>query len=310
MPSPKRHHYLPEFYLRGFCRDGRFWVFDREKTEFRLQTPTNTTVQTHFYSYRREDGSNDPRLESFFSEVETLAGPIIQRAEASETISSEDRLVLSVFAGLQQSRVPDHEKRQRELRRGIIEKLAGNVVPATDEELAAAPSVVPPEQAGPRVSAFELVKNLEALENDQSLAHNYFLRTIIPLATKISSVLLQMSWMIVHPPADSAFVTTDCPFQTLPPPGFDPNGLEGYGIGTPGALKIMPLSQMCCLLVLDEGRLSTHGLATRKQVRQINRALTATCDNFVIGRDEQQVRYLVQKAGIDKSQKGPRVVIQ
>lgn len=310
MSSPKRHHYLPQFYLRGFCRDGAFWIFDRERNEFRIQTPINTTVQTHYCSYRREDGSLDARLEVLFSEVEALTAPVIEKVEGGKVLSSDEKSVLSVFAGLQQFRIPDYERLHHELRQGILGELAGNVAPATDEEIAKAPGVVPPDEAGPRVSAFELVKELEELEKDSSLAHNDFLDMIIPLTSKISEVLLTMSWTIVHAPSETSFITTDCPFQTLPPPDFDPTGLEGYGIGTPGSLKIMPLSRKCCLFVRDQGSEFAHGSATRKQVRHLNLALVTACDNYVIAGDEQQARYLVKKIGIDKSRRGPRIVVQ
>lgn len=35
MPESKRQHYLPEFYLNNFCREGLLWVYDRERNEYR-----------------------------------------------------------------------------------------------------------------------------------------------------------------------------------------------------------------------------------------------------------------------------------
>jgi len=50
MSKPKRHHYLPQFYLDKFSRSGSLYIFDRELNEYREQTPTNTAVKSHYYA--------------------------------------------------------------------------------------------------------------------------------------------------------------------------------------------------------------------------------------------------------------------
>jgi len=287
-----------------------FWIFDRENDEYRSQTPINTTVQTHYYSIRYEDGSKDHQLEDLLSQVESLAAPIITKADNEGIFSPDEKYIMSVFAELQIFRVPDYERRHDDLRRGILERLGDDVAPATEQEISDAPSVIPAEEAGPRISAYELVQNLQEIENNPDLSHNDFLRMILPLAKKVSEVLLQMSWIIVHAPSDTAFITTDCPFQTLPPKGFDPDGLLGYGIATPGALKILPLSSKSCLLIYDQGTRFGHVDTIRKNVRDINLTLAISCDRYLISADEEQVRHIVKRSGIDKTTKGPRVIIQ
>jgi hypothetical protein len=218
--------------------------------------------------------------------------------------------LLSLFVSLQIFRIPNHKKRHEEIRRGLLDKLGDDVPPATLEEIAEIPSIVPPDEEGPSISAYELVRILEELENAPELAHSDYLRTIFPTAIKISNILVQMSWVIVHTPEDSAFITTDCPFITLPPPNFDPDGLIGYGIATPGASKIMPLSSRSCLFILDEGHEFGHVLIRRKNVRDMNISVATSCDRFLIAADEDHVKYLVRRSGIDKKGKGPRVIIE
>jgi hypothetical protein len=310
MSSPRRHHYLPQFYLRGFCRGNEFWIFDREKGQFRLQTPVNTTVQTDFYSFRQQDGSIDPKPERFLATVETIAAPAIAKADEGGFLSLEEQQAISLFAALQMVRVPDFEKRHEELRRGILERLGDNAVPVTDQALRDARSIVLPDEAGPRFSAYELVQGLRQLENDPDLGHNDFLRMIFPMATKLSHLFLLMSWVVAHAPSGIPFITTDCPFQKAPPPNYDPQGLVGYGIGTPGAVKLMPLSSRSCLLILDEGNTFGHAAISAETVHEINLRLAVACDNYLIAVDEQLARDLVKESGIDRSKKGPRLIIQ
>src|ERR1043165_1464790 len=70
MAKPKRHHYLPEFYLAGFTLDGArestFTVFDRDECQFREQTPPNTAVRGYYYAVEDEaTGEKSMHVEEF-----------------------------------------------------------------------------------------------------------------------------------------------------------------------------------------------------------------------------------------------------
>src|SRR4051794_33537687 len=88
---PKRHHYLPQFYLDGFTRGGLLWLFDRKKNEFRKQTPINTAVESGFYTIRTMDGSNSDAVEETLAMIEGAVKPAIDRLDAGAPISDEDR---------------------------------------------------------------------------------------------------------------------------------------------------------------------------------------------------------------------------
>lgn len=50
MPDPRRHHYVPQFYLRRFTdeREG-FWVWDKKEDRVFRASPTSIAVETDFY---------------------------------------------------------------------------------------------------------------------------------------------------------------------------------------------------------------------------------------------------------------------
>ena len=62
-----RHHFLPEFYLDGFTRDGMLWIFDRALKEYRHQQPQDTAVRRHFYSIKKPNGERDVQVEKLLS---------------------------------------------------------------------------------------------------------------------------------------------------------------------------------------------------------------------------------------------------
>jgi hypothetical protein len=63
LSGPKKQHVVPRFYLDGFCRDGLLSVYDRQKNEFRIQTPHNTGAITHYYTFTDAEGRRRYDLE-------------------------------------------------------------------------------------------------------------------------------------------------------------------------------------------------------------------------------------------------------
>jgi hypothetical protein len=110
MPGePKRHHYVPRFYLEEFAskqegsRTGAFWVYDKQGGEPRLQTPKNTAVQSRFYDLSHE-GEQVP-VEQMLAEIESDAKPVLQRWGRGET-SRKDIPLLARFLADMYVRVP------------------------------------------------------------------------------------------------------------------------------------------------------------------------------------------------------------
>src|SRR5260370_31640805 len=84
--TSKRHHYLPQFYLRRFTADDGFLcLFDREIKEFRKQQPVNTALEKDFYTVTDGDGTKSDRLELMFSGLEGVASNVIERLDSRST---------------------------------------------------------------------------------------------------------------------------------------------------------------------------------------------------------------------------------
>ena len=70
MSIPKRHHYLPQFYLEHFCRDGSIWIFDRDTKKYRRDGTQNTAVISHYYSAEGIEGERRADIEAMFARIE------------------------------------------------------------------------------------------------------------------------------------------------------------------------------------------------------------------------------------------------
>jgi hypothetical protein len=79
---PKRHHYIPKFFLERFCRDGMLWVYDRESNEFRHQSPVNSAVIGDYYAAVGEEGGKNLDAEKLLSRIETAARPVLEKVDA------------------------------------------------------------------------------------------------------------------------------------------------------------------------------------------------------------------------------------
>ena len=84
--NPKRHHFLPEFYLNGFARDGLLWLYDRDRKQYRRQTPHNTAIIGHYYAFENQEGEKDYSVEKFLSVIEGKAKATIERLERRDSI--------------------------------------------------------------------------------------------------------------------------------------------------------------------------------------------------------------------------------
>lgn len=73
------HHTVQRFHLAHFTGDspkGQVWVYDCRSKEPRSAIPENVSTENNFYSFEREDGTWDTRLEEWMSVVESKAVPV------------------------------------------------------------------------------------------------------------------------------------------------------------------------------------------------------------------------------------------
>ena len=90
MPA-KRHHYVPQFYLRYFLPKGRnaLWVYEKEGGTAKPQQPKDTAVIGGFYSINTSTGEPDD-MEREFPQVEGAAKLVLDRWQENKAIPSSD----------------------------------------------------------------------------------------------------------------------------------------------------------------------------------------------------------------------------
>ena len=308
MISPKRHHYLPQFYLGRFCRDDKLWVFDRDKKEYRQQTPNNTAVKTHYYSVEEKDGEKRTEIEAMLSYIENHAKQVIDKLHAREVLTDDEKQILSIFLAFMMNRVPDFEKSVNEIEKHTIQIMADMMF--SDEKRVQSIMDKRESKTGEKsdISAKELIDFHKRRQYEIVINRNESLRLMLTTSMELSKYFGLMDWGVYHAPQKKSFITTDNPLILVPRIGYK-TGFYGVGIITKGARKVFPLSQKACLIMFDRGDLLVHRDADMHLVRKINLSLTSRADRFVIGCDETLVRNLVRTTRLTEWERKGRIII-
>lgn len=299
MSNPKRHHYLPEFYLKEFSREKVLFVYDRELNEYREQIPKDTVVMSHYYTLKDDKGNKNAEIETYLSHLEGNAKPIIKKLEIGKGIYEEEKELLAIFISFLMNRVPDFEKSINKMHEKII-KMASDMM-FCDEERTKSVIDQYEQDTGKKmdISPKELFEFHKEGEYKYVINRNVSLETMCNLSLEIANYFKQMDWLLLHAPHITSFITTDNPFTLIPPANLKSN-IYGTGIATRGAKKIVPLTQSLCLVMLDRGTLTVHKNIDRDAVKKVNINISFFADRFVIGRDEALVKKIVKTTKLDQ----------
>lgn len=306
MGTPKRHHYLPQFYLERFCRNKILQIFDRESCSYRGQAPKNTATIGHYYTVTDKHGNKNTDIETFLSKIEGLAKPIIDKVDNSAFITDEEKLNLSIFLSLLWVRVPEFENFLNEASDKLIKKLIKHEC-ATEEQAEAI--LKEQEQSGEQlqVTANDLVEFVQNEQYSITVPRDESLRQMLSISRKIAAYLSLMNLLFIQSEPNTSFITTDNPFTLVPPQNY--NEFFGIGIITKGAIKVVPLSRKTCLTILDSGNSINYKKVSINEVKSINCTVAGNCARFIFGRDEALVKSIVKTTRIDQLEKQGRVQI-
>lgn len=300
LQGPKRQHFLPEFYLSGFCRGEGLWLYDRVRKQFRQQKPKDTAVVGHLYTVCDAENRQRFEIEAMMAKAEGNAAGVIRKLLKCEPITEDDRAAMAFFAGLAFTRTPE--------RLGEVERMRAHMIEHTMKVMwgskeGAAKLIA--ETGGAADSPWTPEELAQMINNGgfKAKIHNEAkIEGMLTMTDAVVPLLTRMTWVVAHRPSDvTSFITTDSPVRLLPPPDL-PSGPYGVGFAMRGTQTLFPLSQEACLIMINmKGPPIHHIEMQRSQVRGINLTMAAGSYEYVIGRDEQLVRNVVERTGVDRN---------
>lgn len=301
LTGPKRHHYLPKFYLNGFSQDGLVAVYDRDENEFRLQQPKDTTVIGHFYTMEDAEGRRRYEVEALLSEYEGKASPVIKKLADHEGINADERSDLAILIALAAMRTPDIVESLKLAKAGFILDVAKKLF--ADAETVA--ERLRTDQLYADVSEDEIVeeaKQMVDMAQNDGLAVNidqkWAVSMAIRMAFEVAPILAGRDWLVlVRESEKKSFVTTDAPV-TLTTTGPREENFWGVGYGNDDALILFPLTQSCVLAMFGNAGDLRRTTANTEQMRHINLAMADRCQRFIVGRDASLLKSLAEFLGL------------
>lgn len=310
MIEPKRQHYLPQFYLEGFSRDGLIWIFDRETGKYRRDGLSNTAVIKKYYSIEGAEEIEKTKIESMFSLIEGRAACVIKKLDLSQQITKNEWEVLAVFLGFLFSRVPQYERTIQEITEKTV-KLMMRSEFGTSERIQTVMKQLEEEgvKSPPDTTPEDMVNLFQSGEYTVKTPRNISLYSMLDIGFKLANYIFNVDWQILHVTEKGSFITSDAPFTLIPPSDYDSVGLSGVGILTPGSEKLVPLTQKTALVMKDFGHALNHIQISESKAKHINLLVASNCDRLIVGCDEASVRDIVQITGIDHTKLGPMVEI-
>lgn len=253
----------------------------------------------------KEDDTRDFGIEESFSHIESETATVINKIEAREPIDEKDRGVLGLFVAAQMMRGPEFEEDVDKMMEGPL-RLAAQMSFATPERARQSLEQFEKDTGKPLgASAEEMTEYLKRDDYQLKFHRNESLRVMANLVGDTAKRFVRMDWRFFHAPADRTFITTDSPFVVMAPDNWgDMPPWYGFGYGTLGTRKLMPLSDKVCLVMFDPGTAAEHGDLTEAGVRTINTHLATEAYRMVIAREEALLRSLVRLVERNEKRRG------
>lgn len=294
MSTPKRHHYLPKFYLNYFTDDfDKFWVYDRQRNEYRIQTPINTAAINNYYSIKDKNEKKNNEIEQMFSSIERDVKPIIDKLAFCEKINLNEKSKLAIFIATLEMRTPAFEKDYNY----AFEKTMNKILKMHHSE---------------SQDTLEFMKkhDVKIVPN-----RNLSLQAMMDQLNEVAHFFMQMDWVVFLHNKKTFFVTCDNPFFLYPPVDFPKQSFYGYGLLTPGASKYIPLTAKTAITMYDvrsdkkAGNVFYKMIDDRKSVRLMNCDIAANTERFLIGKDKGMLERIVKITKIDTYKKSRNIQV-
>lgn len=307
--TSKRHHYIPQFFLKNFSIDGQnVWLFDRYKKEYRKQSTRKIASENKFYTC--EVNEREENLEDLLSKIEGYASPILEKLASEQEITMQEKADFAMFISIMKVRVPDFKKTTEEGGEKMYKKM-NKIIFSNKKHVEQML-----KKQGIKLSK-ENLKDLIDFARDGRRYYvefpaNYWLGMMLKLSLEVAKLFTDMDWRVFHFDKKYALITSDNPVVLVPPADYDPNLIYGVGLITRGARKVFSLTPNTCLIITDLNKNPTirHVNVEDKNVfRSINYVTARNSDRFVYSPGKGKLEKIVKNTKIDEFIRTERVYV-
>ncbi|QOY23235.1 DUF4238 domain-containing protein [Xanthomonas citri] len=308
LTGPKRQHFLPRFYLKGFTADDDLLsVYDRTTGEVRRQAPDNTAVTGHLYTLTDDQGRKRFELEAALAAIEAAASNHLPTLIKGAPLSEEARGALSYFFAAMAVRTPEFIQSIQHANGQLLKRVSQMLFSTPQQAMIALRAR--PDNAGKSDAelfdeALELADFMEEDDFEVTTAHSEAVLTALPLADTVAPIFFSRSWTVLEAPRGSSFVTTDAAMM-LTSLATRPHRF-GLGHGSPDALTVLPLSSGHAIAMFGSGPTIRRWKIDTQKVREINISLADRAQRFLFARDDRHAAAIGRAARMTEKTWRPR----
>lgn len=252
------HHYLPQYYLRGFSRENLVWVHDRIESRSFASQPKTIANENNLYTEELEN--------QLANEIEGPANPILDKVRDLQPITDEEKRLLATYLFVLWKRVP----RARERFAAGLPTVAASVRQELHAGLSAAAAELPNMghvAEWRRAEVDRIIARIE-LERPPSLWHESLTRES---SANVIGSMMTMHWRFLHSKSED-FVTSDNPVFFF----------EHEGIGQASSELTVPLSSSVALWANRRPTAQPRYIEARPAaVREINRRMAHNASRYL-----------------------------
>lgn len=281
MSTPRKHHYLPQFYLEGFKilpqkgKNSHIWQIEK-RGDLKHYSPSieNTGCIRDYHSLDHNENEPDHKtIESLLSNIEGKQASLVYSIIDSKNIDASQIRKLAEFISLLRYRVPAFASHIETSHRKIVLDTfkimyqAGNFGNPPEELQKMFESKGIDDTLNIKISNWKIVQQM--LE--------------IGLSSESTDLLTHLNYQIYYTEEPDSFITSDNPVA-LYHPNYDEIKPYGVGLAIKGVEVTLPLSSNILIaagLHLEPGLY----LADHTQVIEFNRRTIIMGENYVFSNE-------------------------
>ncbi|MCL5261168.1 MAG: DUF4238 domain-containing protein [Gammaproteobacteria bacterium] len=287
--TKKRHHYLPKFYLDGFCdQQNMVWIYHKDTQKIHCQRPENTAIVKNFYAIHRNDGTIDTNTfeDALADIVESPAAAALKSLRLGSVPTDEYRQHLSILFAFMLVRTPGYRDSYEPQFNEELDKML-KLIAANEEYFQRWTDDYK------KTNGVPLADNIEQLRQEilngkfQVRVHpNFSLSTMQKLGFNCGGLLVNMKWVIIKAPKNLYFLTSDNPVIVTNPRGI---GYCSPGLGLKDTRVFVPISKEVGLLMIrsDEDKLDNQIVSNNsKIVKEMNTGIVLGASKFIFANEQ------------------------
>jgi hypothetical protein len=297
--ASRRHHFLPQFYLKNFAdpnTDERIWRYPKEGGKPVAAGARDFGLEKDYHTLTRPDGTRDSdSIETMFATLEGEWAPVVRKILANEPISETEREIVITFAGAMLVRVPrqrDHigatmgEMAKRVLQMDAFHKESFHKDFRRFQEETGDTSGVDPEA----VRQAYLSEPFAVKTNPQVA-----LRMSLWSMDTVVNCLMHMSWVFVRRNGRFRFITCDAPVFCVDPT-LPPNAWHGAGLMSADMEVTLPLSPEVVAFGSHHPKRRTGINASPSMVRRLNQMRVDAAYRYIFADENSEAleRFIIR----------------